>query len=368
MILKLINLSPIRYWFQNMRDNSIFITIITLIWLLGINFIAFIWNLGSVGLIDETEPLFAEASRQMLITGDWITPFFDGQTRFDKPALIYWFQAIAYKIMGVNEWAVRLPSALAAVAVTIMAFYVVQWHFNEKDRLDQTTNLPRRYFIATLTSGMIAFNPEMIVWGRVGVSDMLLTGSIACSLLSFFVGYAQNSLPSRWPNPWYVTSYILMGAAVLTKGPVGIVLPGLILIAFALYLGKFKQLWQEAQPVLGIFIVLIINAPWYILVTWRNGWNFINTFFGYHNIERHRGGQRSFSSLVFLFPSGVIWFSTLLCISPSSFNQIHGVEILAEPLALPYHITRTFSTLGFVCLFLVPGCIYLLHHCYHKTS
>lgn len=286
MRLKSINLSPIRYWFQNVGDNSILITIFTLIWLLGINFIAFIWNLGSVGLIDETEPLFAEASRQMLITGDWITPFFDGQTRFDKPALIYWFQAIAYKIMGVNEWAVRIPSALAAISVTVMAFYVVKWHLTEKDRLDQTTNLPRRYFIATLTSGMIALNPEMIVWGRVGVSDMLLTGGIACSLLSFFVGYAQNSPPSRWPNPWYVTSYVLMGAAVLTKGPVGIVLPGLILIAFALYLGKLKQLWQEAQPVLGIFIVVIINAPWYVLVTWRNGWNFINTFFGYHNIER----------------------------------------------------------------------------------
>ena len=109
MKLKLINLFPIRYGSQNIGDNSILIKTFTLIWLLGINFIAFIWNLGSVGLIDETEPLFAEASRQMLITGDWITPFFDGQTRFDKPALIYWFQAIAYKIMGVNEWRYAYP-------------------------------------------------------------------------------------------------------------------------------------------------------------------------------------------------------------------------------------------------------------------
>lgn len=278
-------------WFHDLQQRPVLAVAVSSLSLLVIGWIAFGWNLGNVGLIDETEPLFAEASRQMLLTGDWITPFFNGETRFDKPALIYWCQAIAYSIMGVNEWAARTPSALAAMGVIALAFYTVQWHFTKKDELEQVTNLPRRYLTAALAAALMALNPEMIVWGRTGVSDMLLTGCIGSTLLCFFLGYAQNNrviVIANWqfPNQWYLASYVLIAGAILTKGPVGIVLPGLIMIAFALYVGKFWQIWREMRPILGMVIVLVLSLPWYILVTWRNGWNFINAFFVYHNIER----------------------------------------------------------------------------------
>lgn len=286
MRLKLSVPRPVDQIFNKIEQRPALAVTISILWLLLINWIAFGWNLGNVGLIDETEPLFAEASRQMLVTGDWITPFFNGETRFDKPALIYWCQAIAYSIMGVNEWAARIPSALAATAVTALAFYVVQWHFAKKDELEQVANPTRRYLTAAVASALMALNPEMIVWGRIGVSDMLLTGCMASALLCFFLGYAQKSSPSPFPNKWYLACYVLIAGAILTKGPVGIVLPGLIMIAFAVYLGKFWELWREMRPILGMGIVFAISAPWYVLVTWRNGWNFINAFFGYHNIER----------------------------------------------------------------------------------
>jgi 4-amino-4-deoxy-L-arabinose transferase-like glycosyltransferase len=278
-------------WFHDLQQRPVLAVAVSSLWLLVIGWIAFGWNLGNVGLIDETEPLFAEASRQMLLTGDWITPFFNGETRFDKPALIYWCQAIAYSIMGVNEWAARTPSALAAMGVIALAFYTVQWYFTKKDELEKVTNLPRRYLTAALAAALMALNPEMIVWGRTGVSDMLLTGCIGSTLLCFFLGYAQNNraiVIANWqfPNQWYLASYVLIAGAILTKGPVGIVLPGLIMIAFALYVGKFWQIWREMRPILGMVIVLVLSLPWYILVTWRNGWNFINAFFVYHNIER----------------------------------------------------------------------------------
>jgi 4-amino-4-deoxy-L-arabinose transferase-like glycosyltransferase len=278
-------------WFHDLQQRPVLAVAVSSLWLLVIGWIAFGWNLGNVGLIDETEPLFAEASRQMLLTGDWITPFFNGETRFDKPALIYWCQAIAYYIMGVNEWAARIPSVLAAMGVIALAFYTVQWYFTKKDELEQVTNLSRRYLTAAVSAALMALNPEMIVWGRTGVSDMLLTGCIGSTLLCFFLGYAQNKRPiviANWqfPNQWYLASYVLIAGAILTKGPVGIVLPGLIMIAFALYVGKFWQIWREMRPIFGMVIILALSLPWYILVTWRNGWNFINAFFVYHNIER----------------------------------------------------------------------------------
>ncbi|MBF2005669.1 MAG: glycosyltransferase family 39 protein [Chlorogloeopsis fritschii C42_A2020_084] len=292
-------------FFKNIGKRPALTVALSILWLLVIGGVAFFWHLGSIGLIDETEPLFAEASRQMYLTGDWITPFFNGETRFDKPALIYWCQAIAYAIFGVNEWAVRLPSAIAAMGVISLTFYTVQWQLATEDVLEQVSRPTRRWLTASLAAAILALSPEMIVWARTGVSDMLLTGCIASALFCFFLGYARGnrgqgigdreihntqypvpSSQSLIPNKWYLAFYVLIAGAILTKGPVGIVLPGLIIGAFLLYLGKLPEVMREMKVLAGVLIIAGLSLPWYLLVIWRNGWNYINSFFGYHNIER----------------------------------------------------------------------------------
>ncbi|QFS44208.1 glycosyltransferase family 39 protein [Nostoc sphaeroides CCNUC1] len=298
-------------WFNKIAKNPALGRTVSILWLILIGWIAFGWNLGNIGLIDETEPLFAEASRQMFVTGDWITPFFNGDTRFDKPALIYWCQAIAYAIIGVNEWAVRLPSAIAAFALVCLVFYTIQWYFAKQDELEQVSRPTRRYKTSFIAAALMALNPETIIWARTGVSDMLLTGCMASALLCFFLGYAgeesreqgagsreqgENSSPLRpaprpassalFPNKWYIAFYVLIAGAILSKGPVGIVLPGLIVAAFLLYVGKFREVLSEMRLLVGVLIILGLSVPWFALVIWRNGWNYINAFFGYHNLER----------------------------------------------------------------------------------
>jgi 4-amino-4-deoxy-L-arabinose transferase-like glycosyltransferase len=272
-------------WFQNLGKRPALAVTLATSWLSLIGWLAYGWNLGNVGLVDETEPLFAEASRQMYLTGDWITPFFNGETRFDKPALIYWCQAIAYKIIGVNEWAVRLPSAIAAMGVLGLTLYVVQWQLAREDDLEHIERPSRRWLTAALAPAFMALSPEMIVWARAGVSDMLLTACIASSLLCFFLAYAQPNKPVVQIR-WYIACYVLIAGAILTKGPVGIVLPGLIVGAFLLYLGNLRPVLREMRPLLGILIILVLSLPWYVLVIQRNGWTYINAFFGYHNLER----------------------------------------------------------------------------------
>ncbi|BAY79568.1 glycosyl transferase family protein (plasmid) [Nostoc linckia NIES-25] len=310
MKMKLSVKNTVDQWFNKMGKNSTLGITASILWLMMIGWIAFGWNLGNIGLIDETEPLFAEASRQMFITGDWITPFFNGDTRFDKPALIYWCQAIAYAIIGVNEWAVRLPSAIAAFGLICLAFYTVQWYLAKQDEFEQVSRPTRRYLISFLAAALMAFNGETIIWARTGVSDMLLTGCMASALLCFFLGYAKGGTREigRWgdgetreitnaqypitshqspiPNNWYLASYVLIAGGILTKGPVGIVLPALIIIAFLLYVGKLREVFREMRLLFGILLILGLSVPWYALVIWRNGWNYINAFFGYHNIER----------------------------------------------------------------------------------
>ncbi len=163
-------------------------------WILFIGGVAFLWCLGSVGLVDETEPLFAEAARQMTVTGDWITPYFNGETRFDKPPLIYWLMAIAYRLVGVNEWGARLPSALSAIALVGMGFYVLK-RFGFSSTTSGSTST-QTWFSAFIGSAVIALNPLMLIWGRTGVSDMLLCGCIGLALLTFFCGYVERDQDS----------------------------------------------------------------------------------------------------------------------------------------------------------------------------
>ena len=99
LIMKLSSDQKTQAFFSHLIKTHWFFLLLAILGLGLIGGLAFFWNLGNLGLLDETEPLFAEASRQMLVTGDWITPYFNGETRFDKPPLIYWLMAIAYQMV-----------------------------------------------------------------------------------------------------------------------------------------------------------------------------------------------------------------------------------------------------------------------------
>ncbi|MEM7794164.1 MAG: glycosyltransferase family 39 protein [Cyanobacteria bacterium P01_C01_bin.118] len=246
-------------------------------------FVAFFWQLGSISLWDETEPLFAEAARQMYATGDWITPYFNETTRFDKPPLVYWAMALCFHVFGVNEWGVRLPSALAAAGLTGFSFYTLQRFGYPHGQ--QSADLPDKKQAFTLAAVVgavaMALHPETIVWARTGVSDMLLSGCMGAALLCFFWGYAQGGIAS-----WYYGAYTFVGLAVLDKGPVGAVIPGLVVFLFAAYMGQIRTLLKEVKLLQGSLLVLVLTVPWFIAVTAIHGQTYIDSFFGYHNYER----------------------------------------------------------------------------------
>jgi 4-amino-4-deoxy-L-arabinose transferase-like glycosyltransferase len=259
--------------------NPVLAWTLSIVWVGVICWLAFWWQLGSTGLVDETEPLFAEASRQMLVTGDWITPYFDGATRFDKPPLVYWMMAIAFKLVGVNEGAVRFPSALAATGLTGLGFYTLK-RFGDLVRDTQAG-----WFTAWVGAALMALNLQTIAWGRIGVSDMLLSGCMGGALFAFFLGYGQPDRPKVQAR-WYWAFYVLVALAVLAKGPVGIVLPGMVVGGFLLYLGNFRAVLKEMRWLWGGVLILALTVPWYALVIRANGAAYIDSFFGYHNLQR----------------------------------------------------------------------------------
>ncbi|NBD18085.1 MAG: glycosyltransferase [Cyanobacteria bacterium] len=325
--MKLPVFDQIRQW-RNPQDTQPLPLPIAFVLILGLCLITFLWRLGSIGLIDETEPLFAEAARQMVETGNWITPYFNGETRFDKPPLVYWLMAIGYQLFGVNEWAVRLPSALSAIGLTGFIFFVLA-QFGVSP-LNPTPELTQRRWGSVIGAATLALTPEFMIWARTGVSDLLLTGCMGSALLCFFIGYVHSEKVTKpplftlgRPSAWYISFYILTALAVLAKGPVGLVLPGLIIIAFLLYQGNLWAVFKEMRVLSGFIIFLVLTVPWYVLVIAENGQNYIDSFFGYHNFQRFTNVVNDHDApWYFYFLVVLIGFAPLSVYLPSAIAQL----------------------------------------------
>ncbi|MBL1211634.1 glycosyltransferase family 39 protein [Geminocystis sp. GBBB08] len=280
--------------------------IISIISLCLLSWIAFLWNLGSIGLIDKTEALYVEVARQMVLSNNWISPHWNDNYFYSYPAGGYWFLALSFKIFGITEWAARFPVALSAIAVVFLVFYTLRYFgFIEKKPDNNSWQL---WLTAWIGGGMMALNPAWIAWGRVAVSDMLLSSAIALSMLCFFLGYAQPENP-KIQRLYYCLFPILMAIASLVKGPIGIILPILGIGSFLLYVGKFWQVFWEINPIRTIILFLVVALPWYIAATILDGEIFVNEFLAVSNFKR-------FTNVVFNHPGPwyyyIIWGTVLM--------------------------------------------------------
>ncbi len=210
-------------------------------------------NLGELGLTDRDEGRNAEAGREMLESGDWISPTFNYEPRFQKPALVYWLMAIAYRALEVSEFAARLPSALFGVSLILLQYVFL------------TTC--RGPVIGLFGALMLLLNVEIIALSRMALTDSALIFFITLALFSFWLGFRSEAPDRRWL--WLF--YIAMALATLTKGPVGFLVP---LVTVALYLAMTSQwgrFWREGYPLAGTAVLVLLALPWYALMWSRHG-------------------------------------------------------------------------------------------------
>ena len=235
--------------------------------LVGACYLLFFHRLGEIGLIGPDEPRYAAVAREMYLTNDYVTPRLYGIPWFEKPALMYWGAAIGYRIFGLNEWGARFPSALGA---TLCVFLV---YFAARRLWDRTVGLAA----ALIMASSIGF----FVFARAASMDMPLTACLTMALVFFLMGYNSTGPPRRW---WFYGFYAMLGMGTLAKGPVALLLPAASLFFF---LAARRQLgeWKTWHPE-GALIALAVALPWYIAVTWVNGYEFIKVFIINQNLER----------------------------------------------------------------------------------
>jgi 4-amino-4-deoxy-L-arabinose transferase-like glycosyltransferase len=211
----------------------------------------FFFQLGSRPLWDVDEGMHAATSRDMVVSGDWVVPTFNGKPFYDKPVLFNWLVAVSFLVFGFTEFAARLPAALLGLACVLLTY-----------------GLARRMagpVVGFLSGVILATSIEFLMLSRTVMHDMALAVSVAAALGAFWAGFTDEKHRRRW----MLLSYVAMGVGVMAKGPLGVLLPAMVVGLFLLIerrLGFLKQMaigW-------GILIVAVVGSPWYVLVALRD--------------------------------------------------------------------------------------------------
>ncbi len=213
----------------------------------------FFLGLGTLGLTDRDEGSNAEAAREMVESGDWITPTLNGAPRFAKPAFLYWLISGSYRAFGVSEFTARLPSALFGIALVWMQYAFASRILG-----------PAVGFRAAL---MLLLNFEILAIGRMVLTDMVLIFFTTLSIFSFFLAMWGEGKAKRW----YWGFYAGMGLATLTKGPVGIVVPLLAVLPYLWLTRRWRDVLRECRPVAGTLVFFAVAAPWYTAMFMLHG-------------------------------------------------------------------------------------------------
>lgn len=224
-------------------------------------FLLFFYRLDGVGLIGPDEPRYASIGREMAASGDWITPRLWGRPWFEKPPLVYWMTAAGFSAGLSEDLAPRLPMALVAVGFLGFFYWALRREFGAR--------------AAAFSTAILGSSAGFLAYTRVAVMDLPLTATFSAAVLLFLPWVARGE------RRFLPLAGALLGAATLAKGLVPLVL----ILPVCWYA---RRRWREAWPAALAFI--IVAAPWYALITVRNGSAFVDDFIIRQHFSRFTSG------------------------------------------------------------------------------
>src|SRR6266568_1906276 len=206
-------------------------------------------------LMDDVDAIQAQIARNMLTSGDWVTARLDGVLYLEKAPLTYWIIAVFFKVFGVHDWVARIPFALSVMALAWLTAAFGTWAFGRRAGL-----------YAGLCMGTCV---GLFLFTRILIPDVMLTFIITLALWAFLRALDEEE---PHPRPWAFLLAASLGAGLLLKSLVALAFP---IAAGVIYLFLTKQFfvrrtWQRLRPISGLFIMLVIAAPWHVLAMVRN--------------------------------------------------------------------------------------------------
>jgi len=250
--------------------------------ILGVT-VALFLHLDTIPLYDVDEGAFTEATREMLVSGNFLTTYLDGELRFDKPILIYWLQAASISLFGLTEAAARLPSVLAALGWAGLTYAFGRRHYGAEAG-----------FWAAL---FLTLSLQVSLIAKAAIADALLNLWIAAALFAIY--QYRVSADRRL----LLGAYAAMGLGMLTKGPVAVVIPFAATFLFYASFGQWREWLRGVFHFPGWAVFLVIAGPWYALEFAAQGQAFIDGFFLKHNVSRFQGPMEGHAgSLLYFVP------------------------------------------------------------------
>ena len=251
-----------------------------------------------IPLNDSTEARYAEIVRKMLETGNWITPMQDyGVPFWAKPPLSMWLSAISMKLLGINEFAARLPSLFLSLGILWLVFNLAKKHSGS--------------IVAITALIVLASSVDFILDAGAVMTDPSLIFCTTLSMIAFWHSVVERD------RAWRYVFFIGLGLGLLAKGPIAIVLTGLPLFFWIFIHKKWHDVWQNLPWIKGTLIAILIALPWYLLAEMRTP-GFLNYFIIGEHLGRFliSGWQGNKYGLAHFSPYGMIWIYSILGIFP----------------------------------------------------
>jgi len=228
-------------------------------------------NLGATSIIDANEAFYAETPREMIESGNYISPTFNYEPRLNKPPLSYWVVAAFYHAGGVSLAASRLPIAFGAMVIIATAFLLGRQAFSARAGL-----------LAAVT---LAATPRMLLFSRRIIIDVYTAMFLGLILLCFLMAETDHAKRRRW----LAAMYLAVGLGVLTKGPVAVAVPGLVFLVYLLATRQLRSIGRMMVPA-GAIIVAAVVLPYYAALYSQEGWDAIASFLFRENLARYAEG------------------------------------------------------------------------------
>jgi len=238
--------------------------------LLILCFFTFFLGLGQQAITDSDEGYYAEASREMVESGDWLTPRFNYENRFEKPVLYYWLTASTYLITGPGEAAARFWSAMSGVGVVLLTWAIIP--------------APIRKNAAWLAGAMVATSFGCFTLARWALPDLPLTFFITLTIWSALRALERAMRDESWLSAWALAG-LGAGLGFLTKGPVALAIPVVVLVPVWWRFRRSIRLDPRGLALAAV-IFAIVGLPWYVAMWREHGNAYLQSFFVGDNIER----------------------------------------------------------------------------------
>jgi 4-amino-4-deoxy-L-arabinose transferase-like glycosyltransferase len=260
----------------------------------------YFYGLGNMPFVGPDEARYAQVAREMYVRGDFVTPTLGGHTWFEKPILLYWLAMAGYALFGVSEAAARAGVSLFCVLTVIIVGLL-------GTRIERAARDQSLSSFGLIAAAALASSVGLIVFSHGVNFDAVVTMPIAAACAAFFI--AEIEADARRKNFWLAVFYAAMGAGLLAKGLIGVVLPAGIIIAYFL----LRRAWPERALLRtlwwGWLLTVVVASVWYVPVVWLHGSEFIREFFIQHHFARFVSNRFHHPQPIYYYVLNLAWIS-----------------------------------------------------------